>query len=82
MIFIQNNVEFRGKKAAIAAGLQRDINDEDTNIEENELDHDVGDDGLLLPPYPKSRLKRWSPVPPVKPDGDSPGEMGTTINNS
>ncbi|CAH0725674.1 unnamed protein product, partial [Brenthis ino] len=77
---VQNNVEFRGKKAAIAAGLQRYINDEDTNIEENELDHDVGDDGLLLPPYPRSRLKRWSPVPSVKPDGDSPGEMGKAVN--
>ena len=74
--FTQNNMEFRGKKAAIAAALQRDINDEDTNIEENELHHDLGDHGLLLPPYPKSKLKRWSFVPPVKPDGDSPGEMG------
>lgn len=75
-INVQDNDEFRGKKAAIAAALQKDPDDEDTNIEENEVENDVGDDGLMLPQYPRSRLKRWKPVPPVKPQGDSPGEMG------
>lgn len=75
-INVQDKDEFRGKKAAIAAALQKDPDDEDTNIEENEVENDVGDDGLMLPLYPRSRLKRWKPVPPVKPQGDSPGEMG------
>ncbi|XP_034834503.1 polypeptide N-acetylgalactosaminyltransferase 5 isoform X1 [Maniola hyperantus] len=69
-----------GKKAAIAAALKKDIDDEDTNIEENEIEHNVGEDGVMLPPYPRSRLKRWSPAPFVKPVGGSPGEMGKAVN--
>lgn len=68
-----------GKKAAIAAALKKDADSEDTNVEENEIEHDIGDDGVMLAPYPKSRLKRWSPAPSVKPQGDSPGELGMFI---
>lgn len=52
------------------------MGDDDTNLEENEVEPEVGDDGLNLPPYPRSRLKKWKAVPQIKPQGDSPGEMG------
>lgn len=69
----------RGKKAAIAAAIRRQINDEDTNLEENELEVDIniGDDGLIFSPYIKSKLKSWEPAPPVTPRvKDLPGEKG------
>ncbi|XP_026321699.1 polypeptide N-acetylgalactosaminyltransferase 5 isoform X2 [Hyposmocoma kahamanoa] len=74
--------EVRGKKAAIAAAIKREINDEDTNLEENELEQDViGDNGLIFSPYPKSKLKSWKPAPPVTPKSkDLPGEKGKAVN--
>lgn len=73
----------RGKKAAIAAAIKREINDEDTNLEENELEQDViGDNGLIFSPYPKSKLKSWKPAPPVTPKSkDLPGEKGKYLAN-
>lgn len=57
--------------------MQNEIDDDDTNLEENEVAKlDVGEDGLMLAPYPRSRLKRWEKAPTVRPRGDSPGEMG------
>ncbi|VVC94008.1 unnamed protein product [Leptidea sinapis] len=70
-----------GKKAAIAAGLQSDNAADDENVEENIIvEPDVGEEGLNLPPYPKSKLKRWAPVPSIKPQGELPGEMGKAVN--
>lgn len=69
----------RGKKAAIAAAIKREINDEDTNLEENELEPDIniGDDGLIFSPYIKSKLMSWKPAPPVTPKvQDLHGEKG------
>lgn len=69
----------RGKKAAIAAAIKREINDEETNLEENELEPDIniGDEGLIFSPYVKSKLKSWKPAPPVTPkQKDLPGERG------
>ncbi|XP_075980228.1 polypeptide N-acetylgalactosaminyltransferase 5 isoform X1 [Anticarsia gemmatalis] len=82
VVVVQTKEEFRGKKAAIAAALQRDrIDDDDTNLEVNEVEQDgIGDDGIMLAPYPKSRLQSWEPAPVVKPVGSSPGEMGKPVN--
>lgn len=71
---------YKGKKAAIAAALQQDVGDDDTNLEENVLGQEVEDDGVLLSPYPRSRLKRWQRAPSVIPQGESPGEMGKAVN--
>ncbi|KOB75010.1 Uncharacterized protein OBRU01_08336, partial [Operophtera brumata] len=80
-IAYQNPEEYRGKKAAIAAALQQDnIDDDDTNLEENEIQHEVSEDGLFIPPYSRSRLKKWRPAPSVRPQGDSPGELGKAVN--
>ncbi|KAI8439541.1 hypothetical protein MSG28_013288 [Choristoneura fumiferana] len=70
--------EYRGKKAAIAAALHRDAIDDGGN-DENEVD-DVPEEGLLLPPYSRSQLKRWQKAPFVKPQGELPGEMGKAVN--
>ncbi|CAG9564637.1 unnamed protein product [Danaus chrysippus] len=77
---IKTNDEYKGKKAAIAAALQKDEDFDEANLEENEVEHDMGDDGLLLPPYPKSQLRRWAPAPFVKPQEETPGEMGKAVN--
>lgn len=58
---------------------QDNIDDDDTNLEENEIQHDVSEDALILPPYSRSRLKKWKPAPTVKSQGDSPGEMGMSV---
>lgn len=76
----QNAAEYRGKKAAIAAALQQDsIDENDTNLEENEVQHDVSEDGLFLSPYSRSKLKKWRPAPYVRPQGDGPGELGMIL---
>lgn len=42
----------------------------------NEVEQDIGEDGIILSPYPRSRLKRWEPAPFVTPKPEAPGEMG------
>lgn len=80
-IIQQSKEEYRGKKAAIAAALQKDqIDDDDTNLEVNEVEQDIGEDGIILSPYPRSRLKRWQPAPSVKPIAESPGELGKAVS--
>ncbi|XP_063537229.1 polypeptide N-acetylgalactosaminyltransferase 5 isoform X2 [Cydia strobilella] len=73
--------EYRGKKAAIAAALKSEQENEieDSIVGVHDVE-DVGEDGLLLSPYPKSRLKRWEKAPSVLPQGNSPGEMGKAVN--
>lgn len=65
----------------MAAALQKDqIDDDDTNLEQNELgQEEIGEDGISLVPYPASRLKRWEPAPVVKPIGNALGEMGMKL---
>lgn len=73
-----NNEHVKGKKAAIASALRQD--EEETNLEENEIELSVGDEGLELAPYSKFKLKKWKPVPPVTPpEEESPGEMGLLL---
>lgn len=81
-LFLQTHdkEEYRGKKAAIAAALQRDNVDEG-GIDENEGD-EVPEAGLLLAPYSRSQLKRWQKAPFVKPQGELPGEMGKCHRDS
>lgn len=46
----------------------------------NEVEEVIGEDGIMLSPYPKSRLKRWEEAPFVKPEADGlPGEMGMSF---
>ncbi|CAG9112060.1 unnamed protein product [Plutella xylostella] len=75
-----SQAEYKGKKAAIAAALGHEVNNADTNLEENILEAEIGETGLVLSHYPKTHLKRWHAVPPVKPIGGSPGEMGKQVN--
>ncbi|KAF9418897.1 hypothetical protein HW555_004417, partial [Spodoptera exigua] len=82
VIQVNDKEEFRGKKAAIAAALQgNQIDDDNRNLEANEAEQEIGEDGIILSPYPKSRLKRWEKAPFVKPEADGlPGEMGKAVN--
>lgn len=65
----------RGKKAAIAAALKNEIEDEDND----EVAEQGDDDVLKLPLYPENRLMWWKPAPKVRGAADLPGEQGEIL---
>lgn len=70
---VEGPSEFSGKRGAIAAAV---VNQVENNLDET----DLGSDGLVLKPYPKSRLKRWKPAQTVPVQVGMPGELGKPVN--
>lgn len=46
-------------------------------MEENEI---IGENGLILKPYPENQLQMWHPAPSIIGDDGKPGALGEYLS--